>query len=417
MKILNLIILLGLNNCGSSSDCVEIHPNGIQKRNYSEDENSFHEVHSKKQKPTNDSHESATLNSNVEEVKVLNKLISELLATLIYYRSGIDQLFRVFVSTVKENKFGIGSHKQTVLIPVTKRSPTCFLTLIVVATEILSNREEMLKCEYEISRSREEIKLSKKPKKTFENKYKIETLSENCDFCRSKLFVAAKNVSYKSIILQLKRIIGQRSIEHPNALMILSMFQSIFELKDFYNANLKTNFHKYLIQPPKFDSKLKVYCLDYCLDQDHESYFVYWVFDWIFYFVMRNAANEPLTINLSSLSPNGPVVKTMILIYSAIVNETEITGKLDDETFLSNWKNSLSTLISQHTPNDAISTMIEELYKSFSDFKALDLNNNRSRKTKNFLAGQKQKAITKFEPIVSKFIAELYKICENSYNQ
>lgn len=200
--------------------------------------------------------------------------------------------------------------------------------------------------------------------------------------------------------------------------MLLSVLQPIFELTDFYNSNLKTSFKQYLIAPPKFDPELKVYCLDYFTDQDHQDYFPLWVFDWIFYFAIRNAANKALEINLSNLSPDGPIVKAIILIYCAIVNKTETTLKLNDNAFVSKWQNSLSTLLIRNNPNFIISNMIEELYKSFSDFEVPVFANeaNGSRRTKTFSKNQNITKIVKFEPKICNFISELYKICTESSN-
>lgn len=143
--------------------------------------------------------------------KTLEKLIANLLTNLIYYRYNIDQIFRTFVSTVKNNKFAGCQYnlKKSSINRITRTSPTCFYTLISLAMKVFNKQKEMLQYSSEMMRLDKEKRLSGKNKKKYEIRYQIETLTEKRDMLKEEIFGTCLDESFKSIVFQLKRLIGE----------------------------------------------------------------------------------------------------------------------------------------------------------------------------------------------------------------
>lgn len=288
-------------------------------------------------------------------------LLTDLIKNLIYYRVSLHHLFSLFIIRATQEKNSRSVQKKR--FPQ-KSYPKDFSIFIKHSLNYFKSQPDIL---YNSSMRNYE------KKENVPNQFELQISNfliannhelDNEKICSKKLdgiTDAIKRIrwankevmdikkqasfKFKDLFDYLKMLIGTSNSNSDETDLLLHVFQSLFNISNYFDKNLQIEYKKYLKCPPA------LYCSDfihynYNPALEHHSLFS-WVIDWMLYITSITYKKDFISLNSSLFridkTPNSLLVHIMIVLTSTINFSSGVSGlDLDNEVLISNLKNNIS---------------------------------------------------------------------------
>lgn len=206
-----------------------------------------------------------------------------------------------------------------------------------------------------------------------------------------------------------KRIFKPNTRFNADIPVFIPLFRALYNILQYYNRNLKGIFDQCLIKPPAIEDLPNIYCLDSKIEG--ENLVIYWIFDWMVYFFIKGVGNNYFYLDSVLLSPEGPVVNAMVLMFCAILKDQKAFLLLSNAELVKNWRKTLADSLYSCNSATNINLVIFDLYSKFDAFSnkemplgdALELN-------KSLLSWDEHVELRELREIIFSFMASQTKL-------